>query len=108
MTDRIDVGNRQVGAGHPCFIIAEAGVNRVRLTGGEPLLRLDLFKLVERLRSIHQLNDIALTTNGALLAVLAAGGVEYQAWLKFALKWYLALMVLGAGVTFVAIAIGLQ
>ena len=47
-------------------------------------------------------------TNGALLAVLAAGGVEYQAWLKFALKWYLALMVLGAGVTFVAITIGLQ
>jgi uncharacterized ion transporter superfamily protein YfcC len=52
--------------------------------------------------------DMVTPTNGALLAVLAAGGVEYQAWLKFALKWYLALMVLGAGVTFVAIAIGLQ
>lgn len=48
-------------------LFAEAGVNRVRLTGGEPLLRRDLFKLVERLRSIHQLNDIALTTNGLLL-----------------------------------------
>ena len=52
--------------------------------------------------------DMVTPTNGALLAVLAAGGVEYQAWLKFALKWYLALMVLGAGITFVAIAIGLQ
>ncbi len=52
--------------------------------------------------------DLITPTNGALLAVLAAGGVEYQAWLKFALKWYLALMVLGAGVIFVAIAIGLQ
>ena len=52
--------------------------------------------------------DMVTPTNGALLAVLAAGGVEYQAWLKFALKWYLALMLLGAGVTFVAIAIGLQ
>ena len=52
--------------------------------------------------------DLITPTNGALLAVLAAGGVEYQAWLKFVLKWYLALMVLGAGVTFVAIGIGLQ
>ena len=52
--------------------------------------------------------DMVTPTNGALLAVLAAGGVEYQAWLKFALRWYLALMVLGAGVTFVAIAVGLQ
>ena len=52
--------------------------------------------------------DMVTPTNGALLAVLAAAGVEYQAWLKFALKWYLALMVLGAGVTFVAIAVGLQ
>ena len=52
--------------------------------------------------------DLITPTNGALLAVLAAGGVEYQAWLKFALRWYLALMALGAGVTFLAIAIGLQ
>jgi uncharacterized ion transporter superfamily protein YfcC len=52
--------------------------------------------------------DLITPTNGALLAVLAAGSVEYQAWLKFVLKWYLALMVLGVGVTFVAIAIGLQ
>ena len=52
--------------------------------------------------------DLITPTNGALLAVLAAGGVEYQAWLRFVLKWYLALMALGAAVTFVAIAIGLQ
>ena len=52
--------------------------------------------------------DLVTPTNGALLAILAAGGVEYPAWLKFSLKWYLALMVLGAGVTFVAIAIRLQ
>lgn len=50
--------------------------------------------------------DLITPTNGTLLAVLAAGGVEHQVWLKFALKWYLALMVLGASVTFVAIAIG--
>jgi GTP 3',8-cyclase len=43
------------------------GVEKVRLTGGEPLLRRDLERLVEQLASIDGLNDIALTTNGSLL-----------------------------------------
>jgi cyclic pyranopterin phosphate synthase len=42
------------------------GVEKVRLTGGEPLLRRDLERLVEQLASIEGLNDVALTTNGAL------------------------------------------
>ncbi len=54
------------------------------------------------------LTDLITPTNGALMAILAAGGVDYQEWMKFTLKWYLALMALGAGVVIVAIAIGLQ
>jgi cyclic pyranopterin phosphate synthase len=42
------------------------GVEKVRLTGGEPLLRRDLEKLVEQLAAIEGLRDIALTTNGSL------------------------------------------
>ncbi len=43
------------------------GVRKVRLTGGEPLLRRDLELLVEQLATIEGLDDIALTTNGSLL-----------------------------------------
>jgi cyclic pyranopterin phosphate synthase len=44
------------------------GVDRVRLTGGEPLLRRDLPSLVEMLASRPSVRDLALTTNGVLLA----------------------------------------
>ncbi len=44
------------------------GVEKVRLTGGEPLLRRDLEKLIEQLARIEGLSDIALTTNGSLLS----------------------------------------
>jgi cyclic pyranopterin phosphate synthase len=43
------------------------GVRKIRLTGGEPLLRRDLERLVEQLSAIEGLDDIALTTNGSLL-----------------------------------------
>ncbi|WP_147651820.1 GTP 3',8-cyclase MoaA [Vulcaniibacterium gelatinicum] len=44
------------------------GVRKLRLTGGEPLLRRRLPELVARLAAIPELEDLALTTNGALLA----------------------------------------
>jgi len=44
------------------------GVSKLRLTGGEPLLRKNLPQLIERLATIDGLDDIALTTNGSLLA----------------------------------------
>ncbi len=47
------------------------GVRKVRLTGGEPLLRKDLPHLVRRLAAIEGLQDLALTTNGSLLAAQA-------------------------------------
>jgi GTP 3',8-cyclase len=47
------------------------GVERVRLTGGEPTVRRDLVDLVRLLRAIPGLREIALSTNGHLLAELA-------------------------------------
>src|SRR5438270_13619950 len=47
-------------------VVAQMGVNKLRLTGGEPLVRSDLPELVERLATIEGIYDIALTTNGIL------------------------------------------
>lgn len=44
------------------------GVNKIRLTGGEPLMRRKLDELVAKLAAIDGLDDLALTTNGILLA----------------------------------------
>jgi cyclic pyranopterin phosphate synthase len=49
-------------------IFVAHGVEKIRLTGGEPLLRRDLEKLVAMLSEIDGLQDLALTTNGSLLA----------------------------------------
>lgn len=48
------------------------GVDKLRLTGGEPLLRRDLPEIVARLARIAGVRDLALTTNGSLLAARAA------------------------------------
>ena len=47
---------------------AAEGVRHVRLTGGEPLARLGVVSLVEKLAAIPGLDDLSLTTNGTLLA----------------------------------------
>jgi GTP 3',8-cyclase len=61
-------------------VFAGLGVRKLRLTGGEPLLRRDLERLVAMLAGIDGVEDIALTTNGALLAgkaaALAAAGLR--------------------------------
>jgi cyclic pyranopterin phosphate synthase len=49
-------------------IFLDEGVDKVRLTGGEPLLRRDLPVLVRRLAERSRIRDLALTTNGVLLA----------------------------------------
>ncbi len=49
-------------------VFAELGVDKVRLTGGEPLLRRDLDRLVRLLAGTPRLRDLAMTTNGVLLA----------------------------------------
>jgi cyclic pyranopterin phosphate synthase len=49
-------------------VFTDLGVDKVRLTGGEPLLRRDLDRLVRLLADNPRLRDLALTTNGVLLA----------------------------------------
>ncbi|HEY8628890.1 MAG TPA: GTP 3',8-cyclase MoaA [Gaiellaceae bacterium] len=52
-------------------VLASLGVDEVRLTGGEPLVRRDLPVLVEMLAAIPGVRDLSLTTNGVLLDRLA-------------------------------------
>jgi cyclic pyranopterin phosphate synthase len=56
------------------------GIRRVRLTGGEPLVRRDILEIVERLAALPLLEDLALSTNGTELERLApalrAAGVD--------------------------------
>ncbi len=49
-------------------VAVSLGVRKLRITGGEPLLRKDLAKLIHRLGAIEGIQDMALTTNGVLLA----------------------------------------
>ena len=51
-------------------IAVPLGIDKIRLTGGEPLVRRDLPVLVEKLAAIPGIKDIGLTTNGILLAPL--------------------------------------
>ena len=48
-------------------LFVQNGVEKIRLTGGEPLLRRDIERLVEMLARINGLEDLTLTTNGSLL-----------------------------------------
>jgi cyclic pyranopterin phosphate synthase len=52
-------------------IASDFGVIKVKLTGGEPLVRKDIPEIVERISSTRGLSDLSMTTNGALLAPLA-------------------------------------
>ena len=58
----------------------ELGVNKIRLTGGEPLVRNNVMSLIERLGQLAGLKELLLTTNGAQLdkfaAPLRAAGVN--------------------------------
>ena len=57
-------------------VLARLGVDEVRLTGGEPLVRRDMPVLVEMLSRIEGVRDLSLTTNGVLLHRFAAPLVE--------------------------------
>lgn len=56
------------------------GITKVRLTGGEPLVRKDVVSLIRQLSSISGLQDLSMTTNGLLLADFASA--LFQAGLK--------------------------
>ena len=59
---------------------AAVGVNKLRLTGGEPLMRKGIERLIESLKAVDGVDEVTLTTNGSLLvrdaAKLAAAGLD--------------------------------
>lgn len=61
-------------------VAVSLGISKLRLTGGEPLVRRDLMHFIEQLVKIDKLNDIRITTNGVLLEKfarpLAAAGIR--------------------------------
>jgi len=70
LTDRADV----LTTDEICRVVklcVELGVTRVRLTGGEPLVRPDIVALVGKLADIKEIADLSLTTNGIRLAPMA-------------------------------------
>ncbi|MHC4106255.1 MAG: GTP 3',8-cyclase MoaA [Planctomycetota bacterium] len=52
-------------------LFADCGIDRVRLTGGEPLLRKNITSLVAKLAAIKGIRELTLTTNGVLLLQMA-------------------------------------
>jgi len=64
------------------------GVDRVRITGGEPLLRRDLDVLIEALAARPAVADLAMTTNGVLLAAKQVGLPESsRALIEHSVRW---------------------
>lgn len=61
-------------------VLVGLGVEKVRITGGEPLVRRDLDRLIAAIRAIPGVRDLTLTTNGSLLGAqakrLAAAGLQ--------------------------------
>lgn len=56
---------------HVCQAFTEMGVTKIRLTGGEPLMRRDVTQLVARLHQLPGLRELSMTTNGSHLTKLA-------------------------------------
>lgn len=52
-------------------VAVSLGINRIKLTGGEPLLRTDIIDIVQGLASIPNISDLSMTTNGTHLSTLA-------------------------------------
>lgn len=50
-----------------CTIFSEIGIRKIKITGGEPLVRKDLHNLIKGIKSIDGINNVTLTTNGILL-----------------------------------------
>lgn len=50
-----------------CEIFAKIGISKIKITGGEPLVRDNLAYLIKQIKDIHGINNVTLTTNGILL-----------------------------------------
>ncbi len=72
-------------------VYAELGVKKIRITGGEPLMRRDLDVLIAKLNQIDGIEDIGLTTNGLLLK--KHGQKLYDAGLRELMSVWMLLMI---------------
>lgn len=61
-------------------VAAAMGVKKVRITGGEPLLRRNVLQLIRAIKAVPGINDLSLTTNGVLLKTMA--GALWKAGLR--------------------------
>ena len=52
-------------------ILSNLGVNKIRLTGGEPLVRKGIIQFISDITALHSITDLSMTTNGSLLAAMA-------------------------------------
>lgn len=52
-------------------IMAELGIKKVRITGGEPLMRPDIYEIIKAISSIENIRDVSMTTNGVHLEEMA-------------------------------------
>lgn len=59
-----------------CRLFAELGIRKIKLTGGEPLVRIGICHLLTKLKQIPGLEEVTMTTNGILLAEMASELVE--------------------------------
>ncbi|MBX2883770.1 MAG: GTP 3',8-cyclase MoaA [Granulosicoccus sp.] len=57
-------------------VYAEHGVSKIRITGGEPLVRSDLEVLIEKIAQVNGIRDISLTTNASLLTLKRARALK--------------------------------
>ena len=58
--------------------MAKIGISKVRITGGEPLIRKDACEIIERIAKISGIEDISLTTNGVMLNKMAETLKNFQ------------------------------
>lgn len=63
-----------------CSVFTELGVDKIRITGGEPFVRKNCIDLIEKISCLNGLNDLSLTTNGLLteqyIPKLKASGIQ--------------------------------
>ena len=59
-------------------ILSDLGVDKIRLTGGEPLARKDLEVLIQRFSTLHNINTIGMTTNGYFLKEISEEAFKQQ------------------------------
>lgn len=71
LTSRDQIPSLEALAAMAAWLVEEMGVSRIKLTGGEPLVRSGMVDFVARLRHIPGVTELSLTTNGVLLAPVA-------------------------------------